>query len=136
MDNTAIVAIVVNIIGIVLYHVINHFIFINDLKNRICILEAKFEPFWAMVEDSLIKVLKHPTELRLDYLIDELPNLKSSEELIELKELIVKEYNKLLELKNPNAVVAALAISLINSKLSTNNKNNNFFKRKDGCNER
>lgn len=62
------------------------------LENRFNLLENKFELWWKNTEDKLIEVLKHPTELIKDALLDKFRiRSLSMEEATQLREILSKE---------------------------------------------
>jgi hypothetical protein len=57
------------------------------LENRIVALETKTGPFWRVLEEHMVDLLKQPTHLKLDGLLDRYKQFREDMGVLELKEL-------------------------------------------------
>lgn len=65
------------------------------LDGRLAKQEIKMDLFWAGVQDSVKNMLKHPTLLRKDELLDRYPSLECPE-LVELRDILMEEKTVLI----------------------------------------
>ena len=70
-----------------------YFIGLVQLRERLTAVETKIEVFWGVVTDNIKGLLKHPTELRKDELLDKLPKLNEFE-AVELKEILKEDLHR------------------------------------------
>ncbi len=91
MDLGAILAIcAVTIAGV--GFVYQQFAVLSHIKERLASLETKVELFWSAIESKIVTMLKSPTHLRKDELLDKLLNHSiSMEEAIELSRIMSEE---------------------------------------------
>lgn len=80
---------------------------INNLSIRLTSVEQKVEIWWNIMEKEMIKLVKHPTELELDHLLDKYSNNTiSSNELIQLKDILTFQLKEIEEKKDYGKGVA------------------------------
>jgi len=94
---------------------------VNDKSNaqdtRISRLEVKMELFWNAVGDVVKNLIKQPTHLRKDKLMDKLLDKRDSNisnvELVELKSILHSELPDLKLQKSSQSLAYALALAYI-----------------------
>ncbi len=65
---------------------------VNDQGERITRLETKMDPFWQLIQGRVAQMLKAPTHLRKDALLDKLTEqIISLDEAKELKTILMTE---------------------------------------------
>lgn len=89
--NTAYIAIVISILGVLF----NYFAFVVRQEGRITRLEVQSGIFWKALENKLADMLKSPTHLSKDILLDKFKDdcLDEAETMI-LRTMLTEEYNK------------------------------------------
>lgn len=90
---------------------------IVDQGNRLTKMETKMELFWNAVGGAMSSLIKQPIHFRKDELMDKLVGEKlpesTTEELVELREILQDELIALREIKDPKSLAYALAIAYI-----------------------
>jgi hypothetical protein len=92
-------AIVLTVVGLLF----QHFAVIMGIEKRITALETKMELFWKIVGEAVKDIVHHPTEYRMDYLIDNMDTL-NKEELCELKDMVIVKKKECLKNKDALAL--------------------------------
>jgi len=86
---------------------------IGEIKERLKANEVKMELFWGAIEKQVADILKHPTEKRMDDLLDKLTTktitLKELEDLKEILKCNVEKKGK----KSGEVLAAALLIGRV-----------------------
>jgi hypothetical protein len=86
-------------------------------ESRISRLEVKMELFWNSVGDVVKNLIKQPTHLRKDELMDKLLDKRdtniSNIELVELKTILYSELPELKLQKSSQSLAYALALAYI-----------------------
>lgn len=95
-----------------------------DLMERVAKLETMTAPFWRLLENQLVEILKAPHTPRLDKLLEVLQNGPiSAEEIVELKALLESE--QAIEMSNPHPDKGRLtALALLRALLETRIRQN------------
>ena len=88
------ISIVLSIISIIVTVSTIYFGFINKLTERITKVEVKNDLFWKALENKLADMLKSPTHLNKDILLEKFKlGLLNQEEMVVLSTILTEEYN-------------------------------------------
>jgi len=88
------ISVVLSIVSIIVTIGTIYFGFINKLTERITKVEVKNDLFWKALENKLADMLKSPTHLNKDILLEKFKlGLLNQEEMVVLSTILTEEYN-------------------------------------------
>jgi hypothetical protein len=107
MELLPVLAIIISVIGL-LYQ---HFALIGGIKERLVRVETRVELFWNAIEGRVIEMLKSPTHLEKDELLDQLLHkeirLPGAQRL---RTILLEELNNRKRIDNGKKLAYALMI--------------------------
>lgn len=122
MNNLPIISLAVSVIGLI----IGYFGFVVKQNERLARLEVRSDLFWKFLESKLADMLKSPTHLDKDILLDKFKdNCLSLEETKGLRTILTEDFNH-----KEKSLALAMLIARLETRIEIAN---NKLKRRDRC---